>query len=68
MVKVDIILHAHTQLLANVINVSLHVLPIHLNGTRGGGEQTGEQRPGNRDNNTSHKLMFFNREDIVKKQ
>lgn len=44
-VKEDVVLHAHSQLFSDVINVGLHVSAIHLNGARSWSKEPGEEGP-----------------------
>lgn len=43
--KEDVILHAHPELSANVVDVGLHVSAVHLNGARRWGEKASQERP-----------------------
>lgn len=43
----DVVLHAHAQLLADVVNVALHVSAIDLDGARRRGEESRQERPAN---------------------
>lgn len=44
-VEEDVILHADTQLFANIINVCLHISAIHLYRAGWRGEKAGQERP-----------------------
>lgn len=43
--KEDIVLHAHPELFANSVDVTLHVSAIHLNGARGWAKKASQERP-----------------------
>ena len=45
-VKVDVVLHADPQLLADLVHVALHVPAVHLDGAGGWCEEACEKRPG----------------------
>ena len=45
MVKEDVVLHAHAQLFADVLDVGQHVAAVDLDGAGGRGEQAGQQGP-----------------------
>lgn len=44
-IEVDIILHAHPQLFTHSLCRHLHVFPVHLDRSRGGGKQPSQEGP-----------------------
>lgn len=41
----DVVLHAHAQVLADVVDVALHVSAVDLDGARRRGEESRQERP-----------------------